>query len=174
MAIFAPWAQKLSVILLSIGVLAGCAENTYVSKYHRTEISDAVPREKVYVTNPDEHPFYYDVLNASGIYQFVDQQEAETKLTLEGGFNNVMKPMAIEALVLYLIPYVYHQQETLNYSLEHDGVTTPYRHEIWLESRKSVWETFLVPFSSTHEELVAEGLRYNPREERTAPRYFHD
>nr|WP_086939942.1 hypothetical protein [Thaumasiovibrio occultus] len=167
--------KSLFLVLVAISTLSGCARNMYLAQSEREDMIDFngdTAREKVYVTNPEEFPSEYELLLAADIFQFVAESQTNIRLTLEAPTSAQYSGMMMEVFFLHLIPHYTWHEQTLNYQLEQDGMVTPYRHWVSMTERYSVWETFFIPFTKTREELIIEGIRHNPRQERIEPLYF--
>jgi hypothetical protein len=148
----------LLVVLGMTSALAGC-ENLCLEQGLQT-----IPRQPqaVCVTNP-ELKREYEILQASGIYEIVDQTNGVSRLTLKpvtpgGGCGmGAVVPMFTLGIIPGIIPTHYGFQ----YDLETDGVVEHRLHLLPVYTRISIWEGLLKPFHK-EEKILAKALARSP------------
>ncbi len=154
-------------LVLSILFLSGCATNYYVNEDRYTEPKN-YEKITVYVTNPEHEA--YEVLKKSEIYDLTKDSTCPNKLEIKtirpAYYRCGLYGLAYvaQALTLGMLPLPDTQEEVLSYSINKANKTTFYQHNLKYNSRRSLWEVPLLPFTYSHKGAQAKTLSLSQRE----------
>ena len=142
-------------------LLAGCTSNYYLVDEMADRPPQAYPETVQLVPSADAKASA--LLQHTTLYRTAPQAAVtlrDAHLQFSGGCGN---PLLASGLTLGLLPVSIPEGGRLVYRLQRDGQCVIYAHDIWVESRTSVWEWLFTPFVGSEREVWQQGLQRAPR-----------
>ena len=145
-----------------LGLLAGCTTNYYLVDEMADQPLQHYP--ETVVVQPSADAEAMQMLQQSAIYHNDPQAEVTLQDATLIYYPACGNPLLVSGMTLGLLPVSIPDSVRLVYTLNHGGHTQIYAHDIWMESRTSVWEWLFTPFVGTESEVWAEGLQRSVRQ----------
>ncbi len=144
-----------------LGLLAGCTTNYYLVDEMADQPLQHYP--ETVVVQPSADAEATQMLQQAALYRRDPQADVSLHDAKLLYYTRCGNPLLVSGMTLGLLPVSIPEGGRLVYRLQRDGQSVIYAHDIWVESRTSVWEWLFTPFADSENEVWQQGLQRAPR-----------